>query len=149
MKLRIGDRVYDYQLAIRKIPIRELLRLQSQGGPNRRQIQLAWDLIDAALRSGSDDGDYLDNPDVLLGMAGTIFIAKAYAGEPISWDDAQSFAWPEDVQFVVEESDLPDEPPDPPEASGSATLPDAEKKSVKRSPAKTSAAATRRTSKPR
>ena len=130
--------------------------------PNRRQIQLAWDRFDEGLRAerqAETDADkktaeglsaeIMDSPEVLTGMAGTVFICKAHAGEPISWDEAQGYAWPEDVKFVIEAADLRGEPPDPQAASGSATQPDAAKKSVKRTPAKTSAAATRRTSKPK
>lgn len=144
MKLRIGDADYDYKTAIRRITLRDLMRLQSQGGPNRRQIQLAWDLIDQALRKGDGGDDVIDQPEVLLGMAGTIFVCKAYEGEQVSWDDAQGFAWPEDVRFIVEDEDVA---VDPPVASGEASQPDAATKNVKRSPKKTPAASTSKTSK--
>lgn len=145
MKLRIGETEYDYQTALNKVSLGVLMDLKSQGGPGRKSISLALDLIDAGLRADSDAGEVEDDERVLLGMAGLIFISKRHAGEALTWADACAYSWP-DLAFVPEAVDDADEP-DPTAASGEASPPDAETQNVPTLSGKTAATGTSKTSK--
>jgi hypothetical protein len=145
VKVRIGDTEYDYLSALNKVSLGVLMDLKSQGGPGRRAVALALDLIDEALPT-DDAGRIEDDDRVLVGIAGLIFIAKRYAGESVSWSDACGYAWP-DIQFVVEAGDL--QPVDPTEAPGGQSPVGAETKSAGSSKRKTTGTGTSRTSKPR
>jgi hypothetical protein len=145
VKLRIGETEYDYQTALNKVSLGVLMDLKSQGGPGRRSISLALDLIDAGLRADTDAGEVEDDERVLLGMAGLIFICKRHAGESLAWADALTYSW-SDLTFVPETVDQVDAP-DPTAASGEASPPDAETQNAPSLNGKTSGTGTSKTSK--
>jgi hypothetical protein len=124
MKLRIGDQEYDYQTARAEIGLLHLAELWEQGQVGQRSISAALAALDEALtrRPGESDEDFADralkadeDPAVLRGLVGLIFVCKRHAGEKVSYEDAGQFGI-RGFQFVPEESDFTR--PDPTTESG-------------------------------
>lgn len=160
MKLRIRESEYDYRRALDKGELGVLYDLRLAGGPGRRSIALALDLFDTGLKQEEGETEEQkaeraaameDDPRVLLGLSGLVFICKRYAGERITWAEAQTYGW-EDIQFIIEQADieaaLARDATDPPEASGGQNPAGAETRSEPKPRPKRAAGNTRKTSKP-
>jgi hypothetical protein len=145
VKLRIGDTEYDYQTALNMVSLGVLMDLRSQGGPGRKSIALALDLIDAALPTDAAE-TIEDDERVLVGLAGLIFVTKRFAGESFTWEQACAYSW-FDFGFVLEESDT--KQPDPTTASGDQKQLGAETPNATRPKKRTAGTSTPKTSKPR
>lgn len=136
MKLRIGEQDYDYQRALQKVGISHLLDLKVSGGIGKRTVNAGLDALSEALVQveGESDKDFLDralladeNPVILRGLVGLVFICKRHAGETVTFEEAGEFGL-QDLRFVLEDSDIPASVTDPTVASGNPTVPDAETK---------------------
>jgi len=145
VKLRIGDTEYDYQTALNMVSLGVLMDLRSQGGPGRKSIALALDLIDAALPTDAAE-TIEDDERVLVGLAGLIFVTKRFAGEPLTWEQARAYSW-FDFGFVLEESDTKQS--DPTTAPGDQKPLGAETPNAPRPKKRTAGTSTPKRSKPR
>lgn len=143
MKLRIGEQDYDFQRALQKIGISHLLDLKVHGGIGKRTVTEGLDALSDALirKEGESDDDFRsraleadENPVILRGLVGLVFICKRHAGEPVTFDEAGEYGLA-DLQFILEDSDIitPEVDADPTVASGDPIAPDAETNSERSS----------------
>lgn len=149
MKLRIAGVTYDYQEAATKVSLRHSRDLKKASGIGPKSVRLALvKFLEAIDENGQIDDEVSEAEDVLLGMQGLVFLCRRHAGETVAFDEIDASY--EDFVWVLEESDVPVEPPDPPQAASiEAPLPSSENESGKTSSVSKPSKPKSKTSKPR
>jgi len=120
VRVRIKDTVYDITDVVETSTLGTLKKMKALGGESVKTISTAFEW--AAEQSKGETFttlDLLDNPAFLGAMCAIIYLAKHQAGENITWDEAEGFAFP-DFEIIPDEEepdpkaegDVPPEPVD-------------------------------------